>query len=55
MRSFCPIRWRASSRFGEGGWQYSIDFNAKFNDEKSPLHYCRRRLWYRILHGVEHH
>ncbi len=53
--------WRASQRFGEGGWQYGSGIGvgvgggfgpaAAWRGEPGALSVVRRRLWYRTLHG----
>mmetsp|Transcript_3822 Transcript_3822/g.5052 ORF Transcript_3822/g.5052 Transcript_3822/m.5052 type:complete len:446 (-) Transcript_3822:46-1383(-) len=46
--------WRASSLFGDLGWQYANAFRSgNWNDHKGQLSVVRRRLWYRCIYG--HH
>mmetsp|Transcript_66155 Transcript_66155/g.149348 ORF Transcript_66155/g.149348 Transcript_66155/m.149348 type:complete len:462 (+) Transcript_66155:420-1805(+) len=44
--------WRASSHFGDLGWQYIMSMRIGiWQDNKDFTSTVRRRLWYRILHG----
>jgi hypothetical protein len=45
--------WRASSKFGDHGWQYATAFRvAKWSNEMGSFSYVRRRMWYRSLNGA---